>query len=95
MGKKRHTAEVIVSKLRQVDVLTVQGRTVAEAIRVRRAQTLPGQAAQRVGTGERQAAPGRLGSHPRETDPQGGRLGTRRAASANLVSPPAAPVWSM
>ncbi len=33
MGKKRHTAEEIVSKLRQVDVLTAQGRMVAEAIR--------------------------------------------------------------
>ena len=33
MGKTRHTAEEIVSKLRQVDVLTAQGRTVAEAIR--------------------------------------------------------------
>jgi putative transposase len=33
MGQKRHTAEEIVSKLRQVDVLTAQGRTVAEAIR--------------------------------------------------------------
>ncbi len=33
MGKKRHSAEEIVSKLRQVDVLTAQGRTMAEAIR--------------------------------------------------------------
>jgi putative transposase len=33
MGKKRHTAEEIVAKLRQVDVLTAQGRTVGEAIR--------------------------------------------------------------
>ncbi len=33
MGKKRHTAEEIVPKLRQVDVLTAQGRTIAEAIR--------------------------------------------------------------
>jgi transposase-like protein len=33
MGKKRHTAEEIVSKRRQLDVLTAQGRTVAEAIR--------------------------------------------------------------
>jgi len=33
MDKKRHTAEEIVFKLRQVDVLTAQGRTVAEAIR--------------------------------------------------------------
>ncbi len=33
MGNKRHTAEEIVSKLRQVDVLTAQGRPVAEAVR--------------------------------------------------------------
>ena len=33
MSKKRHKPEEIVSKLRQVDVLTSQGMTVAEAIR--------------------------------------------------------------
>lgn len=33
MGRKRHTAEEIVSKLRQVDVLTAQGDAVADAIR--------------------------------------------------------------
>jgi putative transposase len=33
MSKKRHTAEEIVIKLRQADVLTVRGRTVTEAIR--------------------------------------------------------------
>jgi transposase-like protein len=33
MDEKRHTAEEIVAKLRQVDLLTAQGRTVAEAIR--------------------------------------------------------------
>jgi putative transposase len=33
MSKKRHTAEEIVAKLRQVDVLPAQGRTVAEAVR--------------------------------------------------------------
>ncbi len=33
MPRKRHTAEEIVAKLRQVDVLTSQGRPVAEAIR--------------------------------------------------------------
>ena len=33
MGKKRHTAEEIVAKLRQVDVLIGQGRPVAEAVR--------------------------------------------------------------
>ena len=33
MSRKRHTPEEIVSKLRQVDVLVSQGRSVAEAIR--------------------------------------------------------------
>ena len=33
MSRKRHTAEEIVAKLRQVEVLTAQGRSVAEAIR--------------------------------------------------------------
>ena len=33
MGRKRHKPEEIVAKLRQVDVLTTQGRPVAEAIR--------------------------------------------------------------
>ena len=33
MSKKGHKPEEIVSKLRQVDVLTSQGKTVAEAIR--------------------------------------------------------------
>ena len=32
MARKRHTAEEIVAKLRQVDVLTAQGRPVAEAV---------------------------------------------------------------
>jgi putative transposase len=33
MGRKRHRPEEIVVKLRQVDVLTTQGQTVAEAVR--------------------------------------------------------------
>jgi putative transposase len=33
MPRKRHTGEEIVAKLRQVDVLTSQGRLVAEAVR--------------------------------------------------------------
>jgi putative transposase len=33
MARKRHTAEEIVAKLRQVDGLTAQGRPVAEAVR--------------------------------------------------------------
>jgi transposase-like protein len=33
MGKKRHKPEEVAAKLRQVDVLVSQGKTVAEAIR--------------------------------------------------------------
>ena len=33
MARKRHTAEEIVAKLRQVDVLMTQGRLVADAVR--------------------------------------------------------------
>ena len=33
MGRKHHKPEEIVAKLRQVDVLTTEGQTVAEAIR--------------------------------------------------------------
>ena len=33
MPRKRHTPEEIVAKLRQVDVLTAQGQSVADAIR--------------------------------------------------------------
>ena len=33
MPRKRHTAEEIATKLRQVDVLIAQGRPVAEAVR--------------------------------------------------------------
>jgi putative transposase len=33
MPRKRHKAEEIVAKLRQVEVLTAQGKTAAEAIR--------------------------------------------------------------
>lgn len=33
MARKRHPAEEIVAKLRQVDILVAQGRPVAEAVR--------------------------------------------------------------
>ncbi|MBL3608169.1 IS3 family transposase, partial [Rhodovulum sulfidophilum] len=33
MGQKRHKPEEIVAKLREVDVLVSQGRSVAEAVR--------------------------------------------------------------
>jgi transposase-like protein len=34
MARKRHTAEQIVAKLRQVDVLTAQGKPVADSVRM-------------------------------------------------------------
>ena len=34
MAKKRHTAEKVVSRLRQVDVLMAQGKPVADAVRM-------------------------------------------------------------
>ncbi len=33
MARKRHTAEEIVAKLRKVDVLMAQGKSVADAVR--------------------------------------------------------------
>jgi transposase len=33
MGIKRHKPEEIVAKLRQVDVLTAQGKSIAEAVK--------------------------------------------------------------
>ena len=33
MGRKKHTAEEIVAKLRQFDVMMAQGRPVADAVR--------------------------------------------------------------
>ena len=35
MARRRHTAEEIVAKLRQVDVLTAQGQPVVEVLRAR------------------------------------------------------------
>ena len=40
MARKRHKAEEIVAKLRQVEVLTAQGRPVAEAVRSITARSL-------------------------------------------------------
>ena len=34
MARKRHTAEEIVAKLRQVDLLMAQGKPIAEAVRM-------------------------------------------------------------
>jgi ACT domain-containing protein len=71
MPRKSYKAEEIVAKLRQVDVLTSQGKNVAEAIRsigisevsyyrlasgVRRVEERPGEAAEGPGNGEHPAA---------------------------------------
>jgi putative transposase len=39
MPKKRHKAEEIVAKLRQVDILVSQGQNVADAIRLKDLET--------------------------------------------------------
>ena len=41
MARKRHKAEEIVAKLRQVDVLTAQGLPVSEAVRSIGVKELP------------------------------------------------------
>ena len=84
MSRKRRRPEEIVAKLRQVEVLTAQGRTVAEAIRsigvtevtfYRWRQEyggLKGDQVKRlkgVGDGERPAPARRLGPHAGEADP--------------------------
>ena len=90
MPQKKHKPEEIVAKLRQVDVLLSQGRSVAEAIRsigvtpftyyrwrkeFGGLKTRPGEAAEGAGEGERAAAQGGLGPDAREADPARGRLG--------------------
>ena len=60
MSRKRHTAEEIVAKLRQVEVLTAQGRPVAEAIRsIGVTEVAPGRAAQWRGLLHPQGGPSR------------------------------------
>ena len=71
MAAKRHKAEEIVTKLRQVNVLNAQGKAMAEAIRsigvygsyilpvavrIRRFEARPGEASQGTGSGECAAA---------------------------------------
>src|SRR5215210_4569749 len=90
MAKKGHKPEEIVAKLRQVDVLGSQGRSVAEAIRaiggdgrdvlplaagVRGPEVGPGEAAEGAGGGERAPAPRRLGPDLGQADPGRGRAG--------------------
>ena len=104
MARKRHTAEEIVAKLRQVDVLTGQGRPVAEAVRAigvtevtyhRRRSEYGGSKGGQVG-------------RPRELEAENTRLRRavsdltleklilKEAAAGNFWAPPAAgPAWSM
>lgn len=85
MPKTRHGLEEVVGKLRQVDVTTSQGRTLAEARanwgrrsdlpplsqRVWRAQARPGAPVRGDRVGERPVAEGGVGSHARQADPDG------------------------
>src|SRR2546421_11552303 len=80
MPRKSYKPEEIVAKLRQVDVLTSQGKNVAEAIRsigvsevtlplasgVRRVEERPGEAAEGPGNGEHPAASCGVGSDTRQ-----------------------------
>ena len=48
MEKKRHTADEIVAKLRQVDVLMAQGRPVADAVQTFSVRTAMNRAVERL-----------------------------------------------
>ena len=83
MARKRHTAEEIVAKLRQVDVLMAQGRQVADAVRAIGVTEVtyyrwrneygglkgPGQAAERAGDREHATSPRSVGSDAGQADP--------------------------
>ena len=88
--QKAHTPEEIVAKLRQVEVLVAQGKTVADAVRaigvtepsllsladgVRRPEAGPGAAAEGAGAGERAAAEGGVGPDAREGHSEGSCFG--------------------
>src|ERR1051325_9537374 len=90
MPRKTYKPEEIVAKLRQVDVLTSQGQSVAEGIRsigvsevtyyrlapgVRRVEERSDQATEGAGDGEHPASPGGVGPDPRQADPAGGGPG--------------------
>src|SRR5215211_2412471 len=78
MSRKRHRPEEIVAKLRQVEVLTAQGRTVAEALRsIGVTEVTPGRAAPRR---DLLYAPGSQGRH-------------RGLVSARQHDPPALVPW--
>lgn len=91
MAGKRSTPEEIVGKLRQVEVLTGQGKPVAGAIRaigvseptyyLWRAEAGPGASAEAAGTGEWSSAPGDLGPDVGEADPEGSRPGKLPSAA--------------
>ena len=83
MGIKRHKPEEIVAKLRQVDVLTAQGKSIAEAVKtisvtettyflaggVWRSEERPGQTAQGFGAGEHPAPASGVGPDLGQADP--------------------------
>jgi putative transposase len=90
MPQKKHKPEEIVAKLRQVDVLLSQGRSVGEAVRsigvtqftyyrwaqgVRWPEGRPGEAPERARERERPAAQGGVGPDAGKADPERGCLG--------------------
>src|SRR5437762_4755831 len=99
MPRKSYKPEEIVAKLRQVDVLTTQGKNVAEAIRsigvsevtyYRWRQEFggfkrrPGEAAEGPGNGEHPVASCGVGSDTRQADIAGGISGKLLRACAAL-----------
>ena len=77
MSRKRHRPEEIVAKLRQVEVLTAQGQSVAEALKG--GQVLDG-AGEHARAGAAPAVPptGRVRQAPRCKDPRTGLGGGER-----------------
>jgi putative transposase len=85
MGQKHHKPEEIIGKLRQVEVLTGQGKPVAEAVRAIgvteptyyrwRSEVGPGEASEAARAGERPPSEGGGGSDAEEAGAQGSRCG--------------------
>jgi hypothetical protein len=90
MPKKRHTGEENVAKLRQIDVLTTQGRPVAEAVREGRPGTivivgLPARCEARA-----TSAGSAVSRRPAEAEPPSVSLCPGCAGSCRRSPPPAA-----
>ncbi len=91
MARKRHTAEEIVAKLRQVDVLMVQGRLVADAV-LNALSSVPMLSSTRPSTKERfaEASISCVENGSERTEPAE-RKSKQKTNWANLLSNVAAP----